>query len=172
MLKRKGLCRVRPALVAATALALVLAPAVTGTGGLAMAESHMAAKKGGNLVVALETDVRGFDTVEGGVLGQTGEIVMRVIQEPLLGFGPETNESTPLLATEWTANEDQTVWTFKLREGVKFHDGSDFDAEDVAAHYNRILDPEAKSASRSFLTAITEVKAVDPHTVEFHLAHP
>ncbi len=172
MLKRKGLRRVRPALAAATALALVISPAVTGTGGFAMAESHMAAKKGGNLVVALETDVRGFDTVEGGVLGQTGEIVMRVIQEPLLGFDPETNESTSLLATEWSANEDQTVWTFKLREGVKFHDGSDFDAGDVAAHYNRILDPEAKSASRSFLTAITEVKAVDPHTVEFHLAHP
>ena len=129
-------------------------------------------KKGGTMTVAVETDVRGFDTVKGGVLGQTGEIVMRSIQEPLLGYNVETNEPEPLLATEWSSSEDQTVWTFKLREGVKFHDGSDFDAEDVAAHYNRILDPEMKSASRSFIASIEKVVAVDPLTVEFHLKHP
>lgn len=128
--------------------------------------------KGGNLVVALETDVRGFDSVAGGVLGQTGETVMRTIQEPLLDFDPSDGTFHPLLATEWEANEAQTVWTFKLREGVKFHDGSAFDAGDVAAHYNRILDPEMKSRSRSFLTSINEVKAVDDLTVEFHLKHP
>lgn len=130
------------------------------------------AKKGGTLNVAVETDVRGFDTVEGGVLGQTGEIVMRTMVEPLLGWNTQTNEPEPLLATEWSASDDQTVWTFKLREGVKFHDGTDFDAEDVAAHYNRILDPENKSSSRSFISSIEKVVAVDPTTVEFHLAHP
>jgi 4-phytase/acid phosphatase/peptide/nickel transport system substrate-binding protein len=152
-------------LAATTALAML-------AGTAAFAESHAMAKKGGELTVAIETDVRGFDTVKGGVLGQTGEIVMRAIQEPLLDYDPETNEFKPLLATEWSANDEQTVWTFKLREGVKFHDGSDFDAEDVAAHYNRILDPEMKSASRSFIASITKVVAVDPLTVEFHLAHP
>ncbi len=165
---RSGLSRrgfLHAAGFAACAFTLTAAP-------MAQAESHMAAKKGGILNVALETDVRGFDTVEGGVLGQTGETVIRTMMEPLLGFDDASGESTPLLATEWSADEAQTVWTFKLREGVKFHDGSDFDAQDVAAHYNRILDPEAKSASRSFLTAIKEVKVVDPLTVEFHLAHP
>lgn len=152
-------------LAATTAVALL-------AGTAAFAESHGMAKKGGELTVAIETDVRGFDTVKGGVLGQTGEIVMRSMQEPLLDFDPETNEPRPLLATEWSVSEDQTVWTFKLREGVKFHDGSDFDSEDVAAHYNRILDPEAKSASRSFIASIDKVVAVDPLTVEFHLKHP
>ncbi|MWB77884.1 hypothetical protein GLS40_07605 [Pseudooceanicola sp. 216_PA32_1] len=128
-------------------------------------------KKGGTLTVAVETDVRGFDTVKGGVLGQTGEIVLRSMQEPLLGFNKETNQPEPLLATEWSSNEDGTVWTFKLREGVKYHDGSEFDAEDVAAHYNRILDPEMKSASRSFIASIDKVVAVDKYTVEFHLKH-
>lgn len=130
------------------------------------------AKDGGTLTVAVETDVRGFDTVDGGVLGQTGEIVMRTMVEPLLDWNNNTNEPEPLLATEWSASDDQTVWTFKLREGVKFHDGTDFDSEDVAAHYNRILDPENKSASRSFISSIENVVAVDPLTVEFHLAHP
>ncbi|WP_407495470.1 ABC transporter substrate-binding protein [Pseudooceanicola sp. MF1-13] len=152
-------------LAASTALALV-------AGTAAFAESHSMAKKGGELTVAIETDVRGFDTVEGGVLGQTGEIVMRTIQEPLLDFDPATNEAKPLLATEWSVSDDQKVWTFKLRDGVKFHDGSDFDAEDVAAHYNRILDPANKSRSRTFIASIEKVVAVDPLTVEFHLAHP
>ena len=152
-------------LATATALSLL-------AGTAAFAESHSMAKKGGEITVAIETDVRGFDTVKGGVLGQTGEIVMRAIQEPLLGFDNEKNEATPWLATEWTVSEDQTVYTFKLREGVKFHDGSDFDAEDVAAHYTRILDPEMKSASRSFIASIDKVVATDPMTVEFHLKHP
>jgi len=130
------------------------------------------AKKGGTLNVAIETDVRGFDTVDGGVLGQTGEIVMRTMVEPLLGWNTQTNEPEPKLATEWSASDDQKVWTFKLLEGVKFQDGTDFDAEDVAAHYNRILDPANKSSSRSFISSIEKVVAVDPLTVEFHLAHP
>ncbi|MGR3322432.1 MAG: ABC transporter substrate-binding protein [Pseudooceanicola sp.] len=129
-------------------------------------------KKGGTLTVAIETDVRGFDTVEGGVFGQTGEIVSRTIMEPLLGWNPETNEPEPLLATEWSVSDDQTVWTFKLLEGVKFHDGTDFTSEDVAHHYNRILDPENKSRSRSFIASIENVVPVDDYTVEFHLKHP
>ncbi|WP_081979527.1 ABC transporter substrate-binding protein [Pseudooceanicola atlanticus] len=152
-------------LAASTAMALLAATP-------SFAESHAMAKKGGELTVAIETDVRGFGTIKGGVLGQTGEIVMRTIQEPLLDWDPETNEPQPLLATEWSHNDDQTVWTFKLREGVKFHDGSDFDAEDVAHHYNRILDPENKSRSRTFIASIEKVEAVDPLTVEFHLKHP
>ncbi|WP_136637260.1 ABC transporter substrate-binding protein [Pseudooceanicola onchidii] len=152
-------------LAATTAMAMLAGTAV-------FADTHAMAKKGGELTVAIETDVRGFDTVAGGVLGQTGEIVMRTIQEPLLDYDGETNEVKPLLATEWSASEDQKVWTFKLREGVKFHDGSDFDAGDVAAHYNRILDPAMKSRSRTFIASIEKVVAVDPLTVEFHLAHP
>ncbi len=139
---------------------------------LALPAQAQAPKDGGELTVALETDVRGFDTVEGGVLGQTGEIVMRAIEEPLLDWNPETQEPEPLLATSWEASEDQKTWTFKLREGVKFHDGNEFGADDVAAHYNRILDPEAKSASRTFISSIENVEEIDDHTVAFHLKHP
>lgn len=140
---------------------------------LAAAPSPLPAQeKGGSITVGLETDIRGFDTVEGGVLGQTGEIVMRTIQEPLLDYDPDAKEVKPLLATSWEANADLTQYTFKLREGVKFHDGSEFTAEDVAAHYNRILDPEMKSRSRSFISVIQGAEALDRHTVRFTLAHP
>lgn len=131
-----------------------------------------AQNKGGELVVGVETDVRGFDAVAGGVLGQSGEIVWRAMSEPLLTYDPDTDTYGPLLALSWEASEDQKVWTFKLRPGVKFHDGTDFGAEDVAHHYNRILDPENKARSRTFISAIDKVVATDPLTAEFHLKHP
>ena len=52
------------------------------------------------------------------------------------------------LATDWSANADATEWTFKLRKGVKFHDGSDFDAEDVKYSLMRVQDPEIGSPAK------------------------
>ena len=117
-----------------------------------------AQNRGGEITVGLETDVRGFDTVKGGVLGQSGEIVMRTMVEPLISFDPKTGKFGPLLALSWEASKDQKVWTFKLRPGVKHHDGTAFDAEDVAHHYNRILDPKNKSRSRTFILTRTRQK--------------
>jgi 4-phytase/acid phosphatase/peptide/nickel transport system substrate-binding protein len=128
-------------------------------------------KKGGTLIIAIETDVRGFDAVQGGVLGVSGETVMRTVQEPLINYAPN-GENSPRLATEWSVSDDQKVWTFKLQKGVKMHDGNEFTAHDVAHHYSRILDPKNKARSRSFISAIKEVRAVDDYTVEFELAHP
>lgn len=61
--------------------------------------------------------------------------VCEQITEALLGYEIGGSAVMPALATEWSANEDSTVWTFKLREGVTFHDGSAFDAKDVVASY-------------------------------------
>lgn len=151
----------------------IFAPSVAGVLALGLiAPVAEAQTKGGELVVALETDVRGFDAVKGGVLGQTGEIVLRTMQEPLLTYDPETGKFGPLLALSWEASADQKVWTFKLRPGVKHHDGTAFDAADVAHHYNRILDPKNRARSRTFISAIAKVVAKDDLTVEFHLKHP
>ncbi|MBY6410444.1 ABC transporter substrate-binding protein [Rhodococcus sp. BP-252] len=79
----------------------------------------------------------------------------------------------PSLATELpTANADATVWTVPLREGVTFSDGSTFDAADVVATYDAILNPASASEARSSFDMITEVTALDPRTVEFRLAYP
>lgn len=62
------------------------------------------------------------------------------ITDSLLGFELGGGNTVPALATEWTANADLTEWTFKLREGVKFSDGSDFDASDVFTTYAAMWD--------------------------------
>ncbi|NQV59953.1 MAG: ABC transporter substrate-binding protein [Alphaproteobacteria bacterium] len=147
--------------------ALVLAASLAAVAGSVQA----APKNGGTLTVGLETDVRGFDTVKGGVYGVSGRTVAGAIEEPLLMYTPD-GQWKPFLATSWSNSDDGLTWTVKLREGVKFHDGSDFDASDVAAHYNRILDPKNKSRSRGFITAIKGAAVVDAHTVRFTLAHP
>jgi len=128
-------------------------------------------KRGGTLTIAIETDVRGFDAVKGGVLGISGEAVMRTVQEPLINYAPN-GENSPRLATEWSVSDDQKVWLFKLQRGVKHHDGSELTAADVAHHYTRILDPKNKARSRSFISAIKTVTPADDYTVKFELAHP
>ena len=151
--------------------ATILGAAALITTGLANDARAADPKSGGTLTIAIETDVRGFDAVKGGVLGVSGETVMRTVQEPLINYAPN-GENSPRLATEWSVSDDQKVWTFKLRQGVKMHDGNVLTAHDVAHHYNRILDPKNKARSRSFISAIKGAKAVDDNTVQFELAHP
>jgi peptide/nickel transport system substrate-binding protein len=75
------------------------------------------------------------------------------------------------LATSWTANADATVWTYKLRSGLKFSDGSPLTADDVVFSYKTIL-ANAKSLQRTYISAMTSVVASDPTTVVFTLAAP
>ena len=72
----------------------------------------------------------------------------------------------------WENSEDGIEWTVKLRQGVTFHDGKPFNADAVAKHFNRILDPENKARARAFITAVQEAVVVDEHTVKFILKHP
>jgi len=62
------------------------------------------------------------------------------INQSLLAFAPADGSVVAALATEWSANDDLTEWTFKLRDGVKFSDGSTFDANDVVASYIAMWD--------------------------------
>ena len=87
------------------------------------------------------------------------------IYEPLM-IRDIDGEFEPALATEWSVSEeDPTVWTFELRDGVTFHDGSEFTAEDVVFSFERAKSDT--SAMKELLTSITEVRAVDEDTVEF-----
>ncbi|QOZ44532.1 ABC transporter substrate-binding protein [Bradyrhizobium sp. CCBAU 53340] len=75
----------------------------------------------------------------------------------------------PDLALSWDPNETRTEWTFKLRPGVTFHDGSPLTSEDVVATINAILDPKTASPGRTNVGPIKEVAAIDPLTVKFTL---
>lgn len=80
-------------------------------------------------------------------------------------------EAAPELATEWSSNDDASQWTFKLREGVKFHDGSDFTAEDVKFtwEYAGTTENEGITQPITGVGMVGEVIADDPYTVTFKL---
>ena len=76
-------------------------------------------------------------------------------------------EIIPALAVSWEPNEDATVWTFKLREGVKFHNGNDFNADDIVYSYERAKTD--MSAFKGMLATVESIKAIDEYTVELTL---
>src|SRR6056297_1007362 len=77
----------------------------------------------------------------------------------------------PGLATSWEPIDDDT-WEFKLRQGVKFHDGSDFDAEDVKASIERIPEVTGPTTTTIYVRRVAEVEIVDPHTIRIHTDGP
>ncbi|MFW2543686.1 ABC transporter substrate-binding protein [Primorskyibacter sp. 2E107] len=76
----------------------------------------------------------------------------------------------PSLATSWEPIGEGEGWRFTLREGVRFHDGSAFDAEDVMFSYQRASSPESDTAS--WFAPVSEVKVVDDYTVDFMTTAP
>ncbi len=108
------------------------------------------------------------------------------ILESLYTFAPGTTEPVPALAEECTANETATEWTCKLRQGVKFHDGTDFNADAVLFNFNRwknTTDPfhfaeqvfeyyEAMWGGFDDASTITAIDKLDDYTVKFTLSTP
>ena len=91
------------------------------------------------------------------------------IYEPLLQRDM-AGEIIPALSTEWAVTDDPNVWEFKLREGVTFHDGAEFTAEDVVFSFERAMKPT--SAMKELLSSIESVEAVDDYTVRFTTKGP
>ena len=108
-----------------------------------------------------------LDPISKGRVFQITEKIMNRLVRPGLDGKP-----SPDLAVSWSSNDDATEWTFKLREGVSFHDGSAFDAADVLYSLNRVLDPEIESPARSAVKMIQAVEMVDDMTVKLTLDTP
>lgn len=98
------------------------------------------------------------------MLGQTGQYLI---------FSDADLNAVPVLAESWEPNDTADVWTFTLRQGVTFHDGTEMTAEDVAATFNGpIAEGNAASAYGTFAFSAGNAVAVDPYTVEFTLDAP
>lgn len=78
----------------------------------------------------------------------------------------------PKLATEYSVSPDGLVYTFKLRSGVKFHDGTDFDANAVKVTFDRVSNPENKLARYTQFNRVAKTEVVDPQTVRITLKEP
>ena len=78
----------------------------------------------------------------------------------------------PGLASSWEISDDGLTYTFKLHDGVKFHDGTTMDAEDVKFSLDRIGAEDSANAQKALYAAISEVNVIDPLTVEVKLSEP
>ncbi len=84
---------------------------------------------------------------------------------------PDENlDMQPALAESWEVSDDQLTWTFDLRDGVTFHDGSPFTSADVVYSYDRIIDEELANAWK--FSAVTDVTAPDDDTVVITVSQP
>jgi peptide/nickel transport system substrate-binding protein len=134
--------------------------------------SSGAAKPGGTIKAGIVTPTAAINPVtvadQGGLdmLGQTGEY---------LAISDSSLNLVPVLAESWSANANSTVWTFKIRQGVKFHNGQALTADDVVYTYKLQADPKGSSnALSAFGGALVPsgVQKVDNFTVAFHLEAP
>lgn len=100
--------------------------------------------------------------------GQT-HAVAHQIYNPLIYLDLDS-EMKPGLAVSWEVTENPSVWEFKLREGVKFHDGTPFTAEDVVFSFQRAQHPN--SDMRTLISSVVDVRAIDDHTVHIETNGP
>ena len=103
--------------------------------------------------------------------GPTEGRIMRLINETLY-YRDENSEVHPLLAESAESSEDRMTWTIHLKQGIKFHDGTPFNAEAVKFSFDRLLDPETASPKASALSMVEETNVVDEYTVEVKLNSP
>ncbi|MDQ6906078.1 MAG: peptide-binding protein [Chloroflexota bacterium] len=147
-------------------------PAATGTtsGGKTIASQidPAAIKKGGHITEADTTDIRVLNPIVGTDV-YSGYITS-LIFDGLVIVDPDTLDASPRLATKWEIAPDGKTYTFTLKQGVKWHDGQPFSADDVKFSYDLYMDPKTGTPRAGTLNEhIASVTVKDPQTVVFTL---
>jgi peptide/nickel transport system substrate-binding protein len=147
-----------------------LASAVFGPLGVPKARAAGAA--GATLRIGLNQPAGAIDPVT--IADNAGLILLHQAGELLCRTGPDL-VLQPILAESWSPNNDGSVWTFKIRKGVKFQDGRAMTAADVVATIDRLADPKNSSNALSAFKGNLQKgnsKKIDDYTIEFHLDVP
>ncbi|RVB05995.1 ABC transporter substrate-binding protein, partial [Mesorhizobium sp. M7A.F.Ca.CA.004.07.1.1] len=135
---------------------------------LAAGASAFAART--DLVIGIPLEPPHLDPTAGAAAA-IDEVLYANVFEGLTRIGP-TGEVLPDLAESWTISDDGKVYTFKLHTGVKFHDGTDFDAGDVKFSLDRARAENSVNAQKGLFAAIDTIDVVDPATVKVTLKNP
>lgn len=160
---------IRSALAGALAAGLGATLAATAAGGTAAAQ-----QRGGVLNSVIHADIRG--TNPGVDRDGTTDIVHHHLVEGLVGYRDDFDVG-PMLAESFEISEDNSVFTFRLRRGVKFHNGAEMTAAEVLWSWNRLMDPATGWRCRDVFSGerdieVISVEAPDDHTVVYSLAGP
>lgn len=144
------------------ALMLILVLAMTAVGSVG------AAPAGGTLRIGIDVDAGTLDPRLAN--DTTARRVIDQVYDGLVELDPQL-QPRPALAESWT-QVSPTVWVFKLRKNVRFHDGTPLTASDVVFTFTTILDPSLRAPLRGLYLPISKVEAVDDETVRFTLSAP
>ena len=149
--------------------------AAPGTTAAAAAPATTAAAGPAKIVrYGLDSAATSADTLDPAFRTSSPDAIYQAICYEQLVTADASLTPQAVLAESWEANDTGTQWTFKLREGVTFHDGTPFGAKDVVYTYQRLLDPEVASPGAGILPGLEPagIVALDDHTVRFTLASP
>jgi len=148
-------------------VSLVLSLIVSGCGGGA---SNNNGSNGAKQVFFFAWTSTPFTDLDPSVENSNGIVPLNNMYETLLRFIPEEKKFVPILATDYSKSKDGLSWTFHIRKGVKFHDGTDLNAEAVKFSFERTK--KLGKGAAYILDPIKEIKVVDDYTVEFKLSYP
>ncbi len=155
--------------LSATALAGLWSSAPTRSAAARPAVQDGPPVRGGSVRVGVAGSAGGFDPALYTTMEEI--YVLEHVFSSLVRTDPDM-ALEPDLAVAWESNDTGDEWTFRLREGVTFHDGSDFTANDVLATIDYNLNPETASLFRTNIAMVERVEATSPTEVVFHLAYP
>src|ERR1700754_494737 len=137
---------------------------------MAFASSTAAMAARTDLVLGMPREPPHLDPTAGAAAA-IDEVLYANVFEGLTRIGAR-GEVLPALAESWTVSDDGKVYTFKLHIGVKFHDGTDFNADDVKFTLDRARADNSTNAQKGLFAAIDTVEVVDPATVKVTLKNP
>jgi peptide/nickel transport system substrate-binding protein len=129
-------------------------------------EAVSAASEPGTVTIVLAVEPPNLDATN-SIFSPVGSVILKNVVEPLTEVNPADSSIMPRLATAWK-QIDATTWHFSLRKGVKFHDGSDFNADVVLFNIKRLYDKRLQSRTliKLFSNLKMEGKALDSYTLE------